>query len=97
MSYDNRNIVVNELIGLKAKVIKSLDRKQQGISGTVIDETKNTITLETEKGIKKIMKKTSVFRFLAEGKAFTVPGDEINFRPHERTEKAMRFFKSRKV
>ena len=97
MAYNNKNIVINELIGLKAKVIKSLDRKQQGISGTVIDETKNTLVLETKLGRKSIIKKVSTFIFYSDRDSFTVKGEEINFRPHERISKAMKFYKSRKV
>lgn len=97
MGYDNRNIVLNELIGLKAKVIKSLDRKQKGLSGTVIDETKNTVLLETPSGTRTVIKKTSVFRFYSGRKSFVVNGEEIGFRPHERIEKSMKFYKARKV
>jgi ribonuclease P protein subunit POP4 len=97
MDYNNRNIVLNELIGLKAKVIRSLDRKQRGISGTVIDETKNTIVLDTRSGTKRIAKGISVFRFYSGTRSFTVDGAEISFRPHERIEKAMKFYKARKV
>ena len=97
MVYNNRNIVINELIGLKAKVAKSLDKKQKGISGTVIDETKNTLVLETKEGRKSIIKKVSTFIFYSGRDSFTVKGEEINFRPQERTGKAMKFYKSRKV
>jgi ribonuclease P protein subunit POP4 len=97
MTYNNRNIVINELIGLKARVAKSLDKEQRGITGTVIDETKNTLVLETKSGRKSIIKKVSTFIFYSGRDSFTVKGEEINFRPHERTEKAMKFYKSRKV
>ncbi|MDE1768055.1 MAG: ribonuclease P protein subunit [Candidatus Micrarchaeota archaeon] len=97
MNYTNRNIVINELIGLKARVMSSIDKKQRNISGIVIDETKNTIVLDTQSGMKSIIKKISVFKFYTGSDSFTVRGEEINFRPHERIEKAMKFYKSRKV
>jgi ribonuclease P protein subunit POP4 len=97
MDYNNRNIVLNELIGLKARVIKSLDKKQRGLSGVVIDETKNTVVLETSSGTKSIVKRISVFRFYSGKNSFTVDGEEIGFRPHERIEKSMKFYKARKV
>ena len=96
MNYNNRNIVINELIGLKARIIKSLDGRQRGISGTVIDETKNTLVLETDKGAKTVMKNISVFRFYSGTGSFTVKGEEIGFRPHERIERSMRFYRARK-
>lgn len=97
MDYNNKNIVLSELIGLRCTVVSSLDRKQKGIAGKVIDETKNTIVLETRSGTRTIAKKSSVFRFNAGRKSFTVNGKEINFRPHERIEKAMKFYRARKV
>lgn len=96
MDYNNKSIVLSELIGLKVKVTKSLDPKQKGTVGKVIDETKNSLVLETKNGRKMIIKKISVFKFYSGNKSFTVNGEEINFRPHERIEKAMKFYRSRK-
>ncbi len=95
MVYDNRNIVLHELIGLKVKVIASKDKKQSGLLGNVVDETKNTLLIETKSGAKRVIKKTSKFRFYAGKKSFVVEGIEINFRPDERIEKAMKFYKRR--
>ncbi len=96
MSYTNRNIVINELIGLRARVIGSLDKKQKGISGKVTDETKNTLMLATQKGEVRIIKSTSTFRFYTPDGSFVVEGKEISFRPDERTGKAMKYYKRRK-
>jgi ribonuclease P protein subunit POP4 len=95
MGYDNKNIVLNELIGLKARVLKSLDKKQRGLSGIVIDETKNTLVMDTLKGSKRVVKKSSSFRFYFQDAHFDVDGNEIAFRPVERTEKAIKYYKKR--
>ncbi len=95
MGYDNKNIVLNELIGLKARVLKSLDKKQRGLSGIVIDETKNTLVMDTMKGSKRVVKKSSSFRFYFQDAHFDVDGNEIAFRPVERTEKAIKYYKKR--
>lgn len=97
MEYDNKNIVISELIGLKVRVMKSLDKRQVGIQGTVIDETKNTLVIEANKEIRRIIKKISVFKFYAGKKTFIVDGEEINFRPHERIEKGLKFYKRREL
>lgn len=97
MGYNNRNIVLNELIGLKAKVLKSLDRAQKGLTGEIIDETKNTFVIETNAGRKIVVKKISVFKFYWNGRSFTVDGNEINFRPYERIKKGIKFYKRRKI
>ena len=97
MQYNNKNIVLAELIGLKAKIIKCNDRNKEGIEGKVIDETKNTLVLDTKKGIKRIAKNRAVFKFYVGNKSFTVKGEEILFRPFERTEKALKYYKLRRL
>ena len=95
--YDNKTIVLNELIGLRTVVLNSLDKKQKGLEGTVIDETKNTLRIETGQGERKIVKASCTFRFFLGKQSFVVEGREIGFRPHERIEKAMKYFKRRKL
>ena len=56
MQYNNKSIVLSELIGLKARIIKHKDAKQKGVDGK-----------------------------------------EICFRPEERTEKAIKFYKRRSL
>ncbi len=95
MQYNNRSIVLAELIGLRARVIDCLDRKQRGLEGLVIDETKNSIVLEVSDGKKRVIKAISTFRFYSGRRSFVVRGEEINFRPYERLEKGMKFYKKR--
>ena len=95
MDYDNKNIVLNELIGLKVLVLKSLDKQQKGFRGIVLDETKNTIKISSENRVKSLIKKTTKFRFYYGKNYFDVEGTEINFRPEERIEKGLRYYKRR--
>ena len=95
MRYNNKNIVLHELIGLDAEVIDCSDRTQIGIKGRVVDETKNLL-LSRRRLTRKIVKKNSSFRFSDGKQSFVVDGEEINFRPHERTEKGFKFYKKRK-
>ncbi len=95
--YNNKNIVLHELIGAQVRVVESNDVAQEGIKGTVADETKNTILIETAQGIKIVVKKTSVFKFSIGRKNFIVEGSEINFRPYERIEKGLKFYKRRRL
>jgi len=94
--YNNKNIVLHELIGLDLKVLKSRDMAQRGISGRIINETKNTLVVSTANGTKRLVKKVSVFRLSINRKRFVVDGNEINFRPYERIDKALKFYKRRK-
>jgi ribonuclease P protein subunit POP4 len=95
--YNNKNIVINELIGLRAKVLKCLDKKQEGLEGIVLDETKGTLLLNVDGNNIRVIKKTATFRFYAGRKSFVVEGNEINFRPYERLEKSLKFYKKRNL
>jgi len=96
--YNNKNIVLHELIGLKVEVVKSLDKYQKGVKGKVIDETRNTLLVFTASGeTKRVLKNISTFKFIAGKNRFIVTGEEIRFRPFERTEKGMKYFKRRKL
>ena len=97
MECNNKNIVLCELIGMKVKVVKHKDKKQKGINGKVIDETKNTLVINSSNGIRRIIKANAVFRFYVGKKSFLVDGNEINFRPEERIEKAMKYYKRRSL
>lgn len=44
-------------IGRRVKVVESPNQQLIGMSGEVIDETKNTLTLKTGKGNKRLIKK----------------------------------------
>ena len=96
MRYNNKNIVLGELIGLKVRIIDSLDRKQKGMVGNIIDETKNTLIMETTEGKRSFVKRNSRFRFYTPEGSCEVEGREIDFRPDERIEKAIKYYKRRK-
>lgn len=95
--YNNKNVVLHELVGLNAEVINSSDREQIGIKGEVIRETKNLLFLDDNNRTRRVVKKISTFKFSKDGESFVVNGEEINFRSYERTEKALKFYKRRKL
>ncbi len=97
MPLNNKTIVLHELVGLDVSVVKSSDAKQAGIHGTVVDETKNTLVIQTDEGLKHIVKAISTFRFREGSKSFIVDGEEINFRSEDRLEKGLKFYKRRKL
>lgn len=78
-----------EYIGLRVTVTKSPSKERIGISGVVVDETKNTFIIEKDDGKEvTIPKQNSSFRFKESGKAFDVEGSDIAFRPEDRPKKA---------
>jgi len=83
-----QNLRMHELIGLRARVAKSLSLPYQGISGVVLDETKNTIVLEAQGRQRRIPKRGCVFLFtLSSGEKAELDGNRIAYRPFDRPKK----------
>lgn len=60
------NILMHELIGLDAAVVKSNNDQMNGFSGKIIDETKSMIILNSKNGIKKIPKDNVKWKILVD-------------------------------
>ena len=85
------NLLLHTFIGLHVEIVKSSDRKLIGLKGTVVDETKNLLVIETKKKEVKIPKVSSTFLFYTEDKEkVEVEGRSICFRPEERPKKVTR-------
>jgi len=85
-----KNLVRHELIGLEVEIRKSRNKSQVGIKGRVVDETYNMLVIETEKGEKKVEKKSCVFVFkLPNGKKVEVEGWVLVGRPEDRIKKKL--------
>ena len=84
-------IVQQELIGLDAKVVRSSHPGYVGVSGRVLDETRNTITILHENKKKIIIKSTAVFHFtMPDGTIVEIDGKTIIGRPEDRVKKRVR-------
>jgi len=82
------NLRLHELIGLKAKVAESSSLPHKGMSGLVIDETKNTFVFLVGLEEKIVPKKGRVFLFTLPNKEkVRLDGDGIVFRPYDRPKK----------
>ena len=79
----------SEFIGLRVRVLMSSHPTLTGIEGEIVDETKNTVVIRTEKGDKRIPKHTSVLLiFFPDGNQVKIDGAKIVGRPEERIKKA---------
>ena len=78
------NLLMHELIGLEAIVMKSNNAQIIGISGKVIDETKSMLFLNTVNGIKKIPKENAEWKFSFDKNESIVNGNLLTKRPQER-------------
>jgi len=79
-----QNILLHELIGLDAKVVDSTNKDVIGIHGTIIDETRSMLILDTKNGIKKIQKEHSEWKFSSNFNDIIIQGNKITKRPHDR-------------
>lgn len=80
---DNR-FVRTELIGLDVEV---LSEPFSGIAGKVVDETKNTFTIESAGTERMVPKPGNEFRFAYEGRKIDIKGSQIMHRPEDRIKK----------
>jgi len=85
------SIVQHEFIGLETKVIKSSNPHVVGITGRVVDETRNTLTILHNCERKVVIKDTTVFDFvMPDGTVVEMDGKVIMGRPEDRIKKRPR-------
>ena len=79
------NILRHELIGLECSILSSPNASDIGISGLIIDETRNTIRVQTAKGIKTFEKQYKLLRVtLPDGTAVQIDGNALSNSPVRR-------------
>ena len=79
------SVVQYEFIGLETTVVKSSNPDVVGLSGKVVDETRNTLTILQDNTEKVIIKDTSVFEFVLPDKTVVeIDGKVIMGRPEDR-------------
>jgi len=80
-----QNVVRHELIGLKVRVTRSSNPAQTGISGLIVDESRNMLVINTICGVKKIQKKYAAFDLrLPDDTLVRVDGSVLVMRPENR-------------
>jgi ribonuclease P protein subunit POP4 len=85
------SIVQHEFIGIDAKVVKSSNPDLVGITGKVVDETRNTFTISHNGEKKVIIKDTAIFEFaMPDGTVVEIDGKVIMGRPEDRLKKRPR-------
>jgi ribonuclease P protein subunit POP4 len=75
----------HELIGNDITVTKSPNPELVGIHGRIIDETRNTLTIATHDGSRKMLVKDQIT--FTVGDIATIQGKDITFRPEDRTKR----------
>jgi len=83
------NIVAHEMIGLETKILKSNNSQIIGISGKIVDETKNMFTINTKNGLKQIPKVHSKWFFSLNEHRVVLEGKQLAKRSYERIVKTI--------
>ena len=78
------NIASHELIGLRTEIVESSNPQIIGLNGTIIDETKSMITINTANGTKMISKSNNRWKFLIDDKDIVLNGSKIAKRSFDR-------------
>ena len=85
------DIIQYEFIGTEAEVSKSKHLGYVGISGKIIDETRNTFTLLEEGKRKTAAKSSNLFHFrFPDGTVVEIDGRLLVGRPEDRLKKSIR-------
>ncbi|MGM0509993.1 MAG: ribonuclease P protein component 1 [Thermoplasmatota archaeon] len=77
------SMYAHELIGTRVEVTDAPHKGYIGIEGKVVDETKNTISLENG-DVKQIPKKGATFKVQIKNYDALIKGNRLAHRPHER-------------
>jgi ribonuclease P protein subunit POP4 len=90
MKLTPNNLVQHELIGLQVRVAESSNPFAAGLAGTVVDESRNMLVIETDKGVeKKLPKAGNRFVFtVPDGPRVRVKGERLIARPEDRIKKS---------
>lgn len=77
-------IIQAEWIGRHISIVEAPNPSQRGIEGTLVDETKNMLVIETARGLKRVPKHGAVFQLddsLIEGdRVLCAPEDRIKLK-----------------
>lgn len=79
------NILFHELIGLNITIVESSDKSLNGLTGEIIDETKQTIRVKFEQCVKVVPKANVTLKVdLPDGQSVNIYGKKIMYRPEDR-------------
>ncbi|NIU39371.1 ribonuclease P protein subunit [Candidatus Bathyarchaeota archaeon] len=85
------SLLQHEFIGMDIKVVKSTNPNYVGITGRVINETRNTFVIRHGNNDKVVVKNTAVFHVaLEDGTIIEVEGWALVGRPEDRLKKRTR-------
>jgi ribonuclease P protein subunit POP4 len=87
----NPEILSYEFIGTQMKITKSTNVSQVGLSGTIVDETRNTFVITSRTGPKRVAKALITLNLIFHDNTIVeVEGKLLTGRPEDRLKKSIR-------
>ncbi|RME55512.1 ribonuclease P protein subunit [Candidatus Woesearchaeota archaeon] len=84
MKHKLSDVLKHEFVGREIEIISCTNPSLVGKKGVVVDETKNTFTIDEKGTFKKVLKSHIIFRTKFQGKVLEIDGKELVFRPEDR-------------
>ena len=75
-----------ELIGRQVEIVGSDQESIRGMTGVIVDETKNTIKIENDRE-RTLPKRGNDFKIIINDHEMILKGDKLTYRPEDRIEK----------
>ena len=82
------SIIKTSIIGVGIRVSSARNPSLVGLSGTIVDETKHTLLVETSRGVKRLLKDAVVLELPKE--RIRIKGSLLVGRPEERIKRKSR-------
>lgn len=79
-----KSITKHELIGSSVEIVDSSNKSNVGIKGKIIDETKNTITIQQNNKQKRLFKNNIMLIIKIKDKRYKIKGKLLAQRPKDR-------------
>jgi ribonuclease P protein subunit POP4 len=86
MTITAENVLTHEIIGLGARIVESTDPTLQAVSGTIVFETKNMLSIKVNSEVKQVPKKAAKkIRIETQSGVCFISGSSLTGRPEDRT------------
>jgi len=90
MPLSPENILAHEWIGLSIAIKEASDKRLEGLSGIVRNETRNTFQVETDgKLVRLVKEKTTLLATLPSSETILVQGGLLRHRSEDRVKKGL--------
>jgi ribonuclease P protein subunit POP4 len=85
MTITAENVLAHEIIGLGARIVESTDPTLLAVSGTIVFETKNVLSIKVNSEVKQVPKKAAKkIRIETQSGVCFISGSSLTGRPEDR-------------